>query len=518
MAIKNAVKEGWEFTSKQSGAVLGAARGATYVAGVDEAIQTLNKDINAFMVNGSADDKLKGFIAEAWHADTFNINAALRDSASRAARDESNKHASVDVTLTTGSGDKLPFSMKYYATGGRKTGSAAMQAKNVIEAYHEYLSKSKAQTPMSFEEYLEKYGYSNDTQTLLRSVYYGQGRIIPEDQLADAIDYLKRKMAEESLKDGPNRALVYENYKETLEKLSDRIRDNDGVESIPLSKDEAEVIAALSKEEGFDAGNYGISLDMISREFIMKQAMKAGYTAAVISFVMQLAPEVYKAISYLIENGEIDIDQLRKSGLKALSASATGFIRGSVSCGLTIACHAGRFGSALMNADPSVIGAITVLVIDTIGYSMKVATGKMKPREMGYTLSKEIIISVAAIGAGMALQSVIPVIGYLLGSFLGSVLASTALDLGEKVFLGFCADTGFTCFGLVEQNYEVPSEVLEYLGIREKMIRIKAVPQHTVRRKEISKKQIRRKTYRTIDVMVLRRGVVGINKIGYVIQ
>ena len=36
---------------------------------------------------------------------------------------------------------------------------------------------------------------------------------------------------------------------------------------------------------------------------------------------------------------------------------------------------------------------------------------------------------------------------------------------GKKKLISFCIDTGFTCFGLVEQNYELPEQVLKQLGI-----------------------------------------------------
>ena len=516
MVVTEAVKEGWDFYSKYGGAAVGADAGAAYVGRVEDAIQALNDEINAFSTNNQAAEQLKGFIAEAWHSGTFNINAALRDSVAKAVREGDNGHASVDVTLHAADGSKVPFSLKYYGSGKGSKGSAAMQAKNVIEAYHEYLSKPRAGSPMTFEEYIARYGYPNETQELLKSVYYGQGRIIPSDQMDDAIAYLTRKMNEELGKEGPNRAAVYQNYKETLERLSDRIKASDGTESIPLTKDESEAIAALAKEEDFDAANFGISLDLITREYIFKQALKAGYTSAVITFVLQMAPEIFKAIDYLIKNGEIDIAQLKRSGWTAISASATGFIRGSVSSGLTIACQAGKLGKAFMGADSTVIGAITVIVMDAMKYSFNVACGKSTPGQMGYALTKEVIVSAAAIGGGLALQPVIPVVGYLLGSFLGSVAASVTLEVGEKVFLSFCADSGFTCFGLVDQNYELPPDILEYIGLDVIKIKEKDIARCEIPRVSLERVSIGKDEYSTISIKVMKRGVVGVNKIAYV--
>ena len=62
-------------------------------------------------------------------------------------------------------------------------------------------------------------------------------------------------------------------------------------------------------------------------------------TTAAITVALQLAPEMYKALDYLIKTGQIDLMQVRRMGTKAISAGAEGFLRGSVSCALYIACE-----------------------------------------------------------------------------------------------------------------------------------------------------------------------------------
>jgi len=481
------------------------------VADVDTAIQQLVDSINSFEGTRYDVEALKGFIGEAWHADTFNINAVLRDTTSRATRDGSNAHASVDVSTNFGA----TYSLKYYATGAD---SAKSQAKNVIQAYYEYRAKPRQGEPLSFEKYLEKYGYTDTEEELYRSVYYGQGRIIPSDQLKDAIRYLEKKIAQEGSRDGPNRAALLEGYRETLQKLSDRISDNQGTESIPLTKDEARAIAELAKEGDFHAEDFGIGLDMITQDYIIQQALKAGYTSAVISLVLQLAPEIFKAIDYLIKNGEVDLEMLKEMGVKALSASATGFLRGSISCSLTIACRAGKLGKALVDVNPSAIAAVTVILIDTAINGFRVATGKMTAREMGTALTKELIISSAALAGGVIGQAIIPslpVLGYMLGSFLGSVVAGIAVEITGHFVISFCVDTGFTCFGLVKQDYVIPASVLRDYGVLLKEMQQKSVKTKAVHSKTLKTKSVTEKKLRTIDITVLRRGVLGVNLVGY---
>ena len=107
-----------------------------------------------------------------------------------------------------------------------------------------------------------------------------------------------------------------------------------------------------------------------------------------------------------------------------------------------------------------------------------------------------------------------PGAAYLLGSLIGCSIAAV-YNIGKKKLISFCVDTGFTCFGLVEQDYELPEEVLNDLGIE-------TIP---VQRTQISRTPIStvdvhhgigKKEYETVDITVLRRGVIGVNKVGYV--
>ena len=510
MSINDAVQLGWEYSAKHAGGTIGAFESSEYIAEVTDAIQKLNDDINFYAGRTDGVGTLKGFMAEEWHADTFNLNAILRGSANRAMRDDSNKHASVDISTNFGES----YSLKYYATGAD---SAKAQAKNVIEAYYEYCRKPRQGEPLSFEQYLDRYGYSE--KDIYTSVYYGQGRIIPSDQLqTEAIEYLKRKIAEDSMSDNPTRIAVMQARLETLQRLSDRIKDSDGVESIPLTKEEAEAIAALAKEGAFDAEDFGISIDIISRQYILKEAMKAGLTAAVITLIMQLVPELFKTISYLIKNGEIDLDQLKASGKKALSATASGFIRGSVAYWLTYACRTGKFGAALQNTPASVIGAVVVVLMDAVVNSYRLSTGKITAKEFGIAITKDILMSAASIGGGILGQTLLPelpVLGYLLGSFIGSVLAGVSIEIADRIIVSICVKSGFTCFGLVDQDYTLPEEVLDEIGIERIDLLSTIIPEVQIEEIEIETIGIEETEVDTVEMCLLKRGLIGVKKVGY---
>lgn len=506
--------DGWNYVTDLSGSNLGAQVGNKYVNTVNATIEDLIKQLNSHEGVLTDTSKLKGFVAEYWHAGTFNIEAALRDSNHRASVEGSVGHASVDVSTNF---DHV-YSMKYYATG---KASALSQAKDVFQAYYEYLGKSRVEKPMTFEQYLAKNNYSADTAELLQSVYHGQGRIIPKEQLDEAIKFLQQKISSESMKEGINRAAVLAKYEETLTKLSDRIRDGRGVESIPLTNKEAEAIAALCKEGKFKPEDFGLSLEsLISTDYILQQALKSGCTAALLTVIFQIAPDIYNAFMCLVKSGEIDVELLKETGLKAIPATAEGFLRGSIASAIILAARAGKLGPTLENIDAGVVGAITFLVLDTIKNSILVAMGKMTPKELEVILTKEIIISVASLSGGMAVQWImpeLPVLGYMLGSLAGSLIASVVIFASEKMLLVLCVDTGFSCFGLVEQSYELPPESLEKLGyvITElENIEYDTIKYNTIKYDSISYDVL--KNQEGFEFKLLRRGVIDFYKVGYI--
>ena len=513
MNEQKSFQEGWNFNARLMGAHVGGARANEYVASVDVAIHNLQLELEAQGTNNLPVAQLKGILAEYWHANSFNVEAALRASADRAIVEGSHEYASADVTTYFGKS----YSMKYYATGKE---SAIHEAKNVIQSYYEYLSRSKKSTPMSFDQYISRYGYTNDMNELLVSVYKGQGRIIPCDQLSDAIEFLERKIATESAKETPEHIALLNNYKETLQNLTDRISNSEGIESRPLSKEEAEVITELVKEGRFKAEDFGYSLEqMITPEYILSEALKAGYTASVITLVLRIGPEIIKSFEFLLKNGYIDKEQLFKTGAIAVDASVSGFLRGSIAAALTISCKAGKFGNHFTAVTPQTIGALTVIALETLKCSISVATGKMEAREMGSTMAKSILISSAALYGGSLGQMIapeLPVFAYMLGSLVGSTVASIGVGIGERFLLSYCVDSGFTCFGLVKQDYRLPESVLEEMGISVTKVDRILVDRVHVDRIYPDRIEVDRDSTETIQYVYVRRGIIGINRIGYV--
>ena len=327
-------KEGYEFFEKHTGNFAGHATGIHYVNAVESEIKKLVNNLNDFETSGARIDTLKGDVAEFWHAGTFNINAAINSSKNRVQVDRSHDFGSADIT---GVNFDAKFGLKYYKDG---TASAIQQSKSILNRFNEYKTRGRND---NLELYLEERGLSAETD-LNSPVYSGQYRVIPSDQLKEATMFLERKIREEAVK----RPEQVHRYEETLKLLRDKVKDNEGNESIALSEQEARELARLSKEGGVNPEDLHLTTEeLIKYTDILKKSYKAGLTAATISMILKVAPEIWNAVAYLIKNGYVDEKQFKKIGFAALTGAGEGFVRGTVSAAITASCLSGVFGKTL---------------------------------------------------------------------------------------------------------------------------------------------------------------------------
>ena len=480
MQSKTEMQQGWDFATGIMGADIAAHMGYEYVSAVEAAIKQLEDNINNHQYRNVKLGQLQGYLFEEWGAGTFNVNAVAADSADRASVLHSNLKDSVDIQLNSGE----TYSAKSYVTA-EKT--------------------AKAQARIDPESG--------------RASYYDQGRLVPSDQLSDA----KATAHREVLRNQQIRPDLSDAYAETETRLTDTIRNEEGVSSKSATRKELEDIARESKDQKFRAGDYGVTADSaIYTEYMLKQALKAGYTTAAITVAFQLAPEIYKAVDFLIKHGEIDIQRIKRMGAQGISAGAEGFLRGSISSSLQIMCEKGALGEAFKGINPTALGTVVALVMQTVKNSILVAAGRMSTQQMGASFMDTVVISSgyllgSHIGGviGQSLGFELPVVGYLLGSLIGTSFC-VVYNIGKRKLISFCVDTGFTCFGLVEQNYELPDEVLHELGIKTIPISRTQIKRTDIHRTQISTASINKTEYETINITMLRRGIIGVNKIGYV--
>lgn len=482
MQAKSEVCKGWEFASGIMGTDIAARMGESYVNAVEVAIKQLENNINNHQYRNLRIGQLQGYMLEEWGAETFNVDAVAAGSKDRASVLHSTLKDSVDIQLDSGE----MYSAKSYATAAK---TAKAQAR-----------------------------FNSDTS---QASYHDQGRLVPSDQFPDA----KVVAHQQAQRNRLSREDVSKVYAETEKNLTDKISNCEGVESRRVSRKELEGIARESKEGKFRADEHGVTAkSTIKTEYLLKQAIKAGYTTAAITVAVQLAPEIYKAIDFLIKNGEIDLSQVKRVGEKGITAGAEGFLRGSIASSLLIMCESGALGDGFKGMNPTLLGTVVALVMQTVKNSILVAAGKMTTQQMGTAFIDTVIVSGgyllgAHIGGlmGQVMGFELPVLGYLIGSLIGTSFC-VIYNIGKKKLISFCVDTGFTCFGLVEQDYELPEDVMNELGIDTISIPRTRIERTDIPRVAIGTSEVVRSDYETIDITVLRRGVIGVNKVGYVLS
>lgn len=507
--MDNAFEKGYRSFEKNSSGLFGAVETGQYIYSVESEINKLTDDMNSFSGYNTNSNILKGDVAEFWHSGTHNIDAVVKGKNARTYVNRSNEFGSVDIDSNFGE----EYGSKYYKTGSN---SAKAQATSVRERYEEYISKLKrrGEEPPSFKEYCNQRGYNADD--INNSIYNGQLRLIPADQMNDAVKWLERKIAEES----STRPEQVERYKETLKLLRDKIESSEGTESITLTENEAVKIAKLAKDGEFDPEEFGLTTeDLIGYKDIFRESFQAGLSAATISMILKVAPEIYKSITALIKEGYINEDDFKRIGFAAVTGASEGFIRGTIAATITGVCKSGLWGVALKGVSPPMIGMITTISMNVMKNSFYVAKGEMDQSELIDILSREMFIGSCSLilgGIGSALLIEIPVLGFMLGNFVGSVAGAFVYETGYKCFMSYCISSGYTMFGLVEQDYTLPKDVLESVGA--KLLKFSELNYNKLDYKKLSYKKLEYKTleYPSIDIKVLKRGVLAINKIGYV--
>ena len=500
MQNKSEIQQGWEFMAQVLGAdISGSMAYSDFVDNVlqnesiqaqniriqqiNDAIDQLAKSINEHPHINLDVEQFKGFVAEEMHAGTFNIDAIQKGSEHRAWTLQEHGYASVDIETNFGE----EYSVKY--------NNVAAKAEN-------------EQAALNIETRVPK--------------YQGQERLIAAEQVDDAKAWAHRRM----LKDATNRPDVSYSHKDTEAHLVGKISDADGVESDELSIKEAKQIAKEAKTTGFDPEKHGYIKDPLVDEIrinYVDQAIKAGLTAASITAIMQIVPELYKAVDYLIKNGEINLYDLKQSGARTISASGEAFLKGSIAYGVEMVIQEGLLGETIRQVSPSIVGVAVTVIYGTIKDSILVAEGKLTSREMGMHFADMLVVSsgylVSMKVGGVIAQALfpeLPGIGYAIGSFLGCSVAAV-YNIGKKKLISFCVDTGFTCFGLVEQNYELPEEILHDLGIETIPIPTVEVANVEIPEIQLQSIYVPEAEYETVNFKMLRRGIIGVNKVGYVL-
>ena len=97
---------------------------------------------------------------------------------------------------------------------------------------------------------------------------------------------------------------------------------------------------------------------------------------------------------------------------------------------VTTTCKAGLVGEMLKELNPSIIGAITAIAMNTVQNACLLAMGKLSKHDFASKCAEDLIIAACSIGVGTTgaaaatalFTPATAVLGYMIGSFVGSGL------------------------------------------------------------------------------------------------
>ena len=494
-------------------------QGGQHLKSLADKIVEFQKEVNAYQNNNNP--SANGYIAEVWHQFTLEIDALSKRTGETASIPPTT-FASTDVQGSWGEGYQLKYCKDAWS-------SAKEQSTTYKERYYEYLSNLKrdGKEPISIEEYLKMKGVDPDIDVNL-PIYEAQTRLIPADQLEDAKIALQKKIWKElNNLDNPDRAIEAKKYQDVLDKLTDHIESPKGAKSMPLTQDESKVLQSLAKEGKFDPSKYDITLaKKADYLYLTHSTINAGLNGALYGAMFKALPYLLKSITALVKEGKIEREQLEALCKTGVSGGTQGFIQGFSTALLKNCCMLGYFGEELQSAalqqSAQFNNAVIIIVtttVETLKDTIRMTNGDIDIKVFTQRLEKRVFIASFSYMSGVYTQGIMPyapVIGYLLGSFIGSVLGGFVFEAKERAFMSICIHSGFTFFGFVEQDYELPSEVKDYLGIES--MDIEQMPKEDLQFEECRPEQmiIETMNFETMDVKWAKRGVVGIRKIGYI--
>ena len=369
---------------------------------------------------------------------------------------------------------------------------------------------------LSFDEWAVEKGFAGKTPDDL--LYGDMGGLIPSDKLEAAKQYTLMRIER-----AKGRGLDEEvrRWTKVRDNLTDRITTPEGVEGRPATNEEMRRKAIdISSKKKLDPADDGMTTSqLIAASDIVKQSLKAGGTAAALT----IAPEIYRAVDYLIAEGEIDEEHLKSIGTAACAGAANGFVSGSATAAITAAAAKGVFGgtvkaAAMGSKGANVIASLVVLTMEMCRNSYLVASGRIEPVEMANNMGQSVFSTVMMLGGAAVATALTGGAAFpmLIGSFVGGAAGSMAFKPVSSCVMKVCVDSGVTFFGLVEQDYEVPKRLLSMLGIKGasiKTARIKTAGVSMAPR--LSAPSVKTTGLHTADIVFFERGFVGVNKVAY---
>lgn len=492
----------------------------------------------------------QGFLFEAFHRKTYDLDRVVNHQAHlpEAAQPAMNGYASPDAVV-----DNIAYNAKVYADGHATFKDAL--SKTHRQVYNELNGR------ISEEQFKAERGITGSLDELK---YKGQKHLVVSDQ-KDVIKGDARSAAKASANRGTFRE---KNYRDIQRDTVDRIEDQYGNRSIPISKSGLEDLDNLTLNKqlspetlrafGIDP-SVTISWEQLKQQLI-NQTLKTGVTASVIAAVLSIIPIMINAISLLSEEGRFDHEAFCELGYQSLSIPAKSFLIGCSTSAVINASNFLKLKDAAKNAieakpltgiQCSLIAVAVSILISTTEIAIMRAFGKISRAQMadrifdccltstlsiltGYVSQKVIthLVSAATQEAfdaiftaivskvfGVTFTTALPVfsvLSYLAGSVIGFAIAKLIHCATKKIIFSFCVESGCTFFGIVDQNYELPQEVIDAIGIE--VFDYEKFEYDSFQADSFQFDTFSPDTfeYEKFGIRILRRGVIEFGKIGYI--
>ena len=337
-----------------------------------------------------------GYAAETLHTETFNLDAILKDKEVRAFTDKCvdtplplNDRTN-DIVVMRGEEKVHGAQLKYYQNG-EKTADAFRDTRDGVAHYKE-----------------------------------ADSLIGPSDQLDD----IKAQARRTELKTHQTRPDVSDAARDVQEKATDRLK-HEGVESRPLSKKEAEVIAV--DDENGKGAHRKIQNDCKNQSTV-QQSLNAAKSAAIITTVIAGTINTISCLNK-VQKGEMStgdaVSYILKNTAIAASDTALKASAGTAAVSLTARAIPEFFTGSMLQStlsSGSIAGA-AICAVDLVECLVMVAAGKMTLSELETRSGKNLFqtatgVSGASIGAAIGVPA--GPAGILIGSLVGGMITSVA--------------------------------------------------------------------------------------------
>ncbi|MBN3725306.1 DUF456 domain-containing protein [Burkholderia sp. Ac-20379] len=340
-----------------------------------------------------------GFAAETFHAESFNLDAILKDKDVQAFTDTfrnsplMRNDSTHDIVVMKDGKKALTAQLKYY-----KDADATQKAfRSTKDGVHHY-------------EHTDRF-------------------IGPSDQTPG----IKESAHKAALKNQQTRPEV--------SRAAEKVRDNtasqlevDGVQSTPLSKAEAEQLGAGTRQ-GTDL--HEKMQNGYLNKATLQQSLRAAGSAAVITAVTAGCINTFQSIKQ-VRNGELDAEQAALRILRdtAIAAGDSALKAGAATASVSVAARslpALFSGSAFQTSLASgTIAGATICAVDLVQCLVLFAAGKMTRDELETRTGKNIFQTGAAVvgaSVGGSIGALGGPVGMLIGSLVGGMITSLAMNI-----------------------------------------------------------------------------------------